>query len=106
VSFSEEDFIIVRWLVVAFTETTINKAIDAIIKFNNSLPDDRQKEKWFIGISALKRLVTSNQNVIQRILNERADEIAKHHTHHQLTEKHNSKGQFAPKINEVVAFKG
>jgi hypothetical protein len=84
-------------------EAKVNEAIDAIMAYNNQ-PDRAYKDKWKIAISALKRLTKRNQVLIQRVMQERADEIEAHHKEHDLSENQNTKGRNALKIDEVIVL--
>ncbi len=66
-------------------EAKVNEAIDAIMAYNNQ-PDRAYKDKWKIAISALKRLTRRNQALIQRVMQERIEEIVDHHKKHDLSE--------------------
>jgi flagellar motility protein MotE (MotC chaperone) len=90
----------------AFTtssEALVEKAIDAIMRFNNQ-PDLPRKDKWLISISSLKRLTKRNQDLILRVLDRHHESIRQHHEFHQLPQNHNSKGKFAPKIEQVITL--
>jgi hypothetical protein len=81
-------------------DTTINRAIDAIIAHNER--DDRlHDEKWAITINALKNY-SLNQRAIERIVNERKDEIDEHHRKHQLGNRHNDRHKRKYKISDVI----
>jgi len=86
------------------SEAYVNRAIDAIMDFNNdpNRQEQDKQDKWFIGVSPLKKITKRNQALIERVLNEREADLNQHHAQHQLTPKHNSKGRFAPKIEEVI----
>jgi hypothetical protein len=83
------------------SEALVEKAIDAIMRFNNQ-PDLPRKDKWLISISSLKRLTKRNQDLILRVLDRHSESIRQHHEYHQLPQNHNSKGKFAPKIEQVI----
>ncbi|MEQ8463996.1 protelomerase family protein [Coleofasciculus sp. E1-EBD-02] len=83
------------------SEAYVNRAIDAIMDFNND-PNRQEQDKWFIGVSPLKKITKRNQALIERVLQQREADLNQHHAQHQLTPKHNSKGRFAPKIEEVI----
>jgi hypothetical protein len=83
------------------SEAYVNRAIDAIMDFNND-PNHQEQDKWFIGVSPLKKITKRNQALIERVLQQREADLNQHHAQHQLTPKHNSKGRFAPKIEEVI----
>ena len=78
----------------------VNRAIDAIIQHNN-LPNQLHDLKWAITINGLKNF-TTNQRVIERIMQERKDEIDAHHQLHQLLPKHNNRHKRKRKILDVV----
>ncbi|CCQ69215.1 hypothetical protein CWATWH0402_506 [Crocosphaera watsonii WH 0402] len=84
-------------------EQKVNRAIDAIIDYNNNVAT-RKQDKWRIAISALKQLTKCNQSLISRVIEDRRSEIEQHHQFHQLGQYHNSKGKSAPKITEVIYF--
>lgn len=84
-------------------EQKVNRAIDAIIDYNNNLAN-QQKDKWRITISALKQLTKCNQGLISRVLEKRQTEIEQHHQTHQLGQYHNSKGKLAPSITDFLHF--
>lgn len=77
----------------------INQAIDAIIRHNDQA--QTHDEKWEITLNALKAWTTS-QYAIARVLEARADEIAAHHTKHQIGEKHNLRHRRKAAIDEVI----
>lgn len=83
------------------SEAYVNRAIDAIIDFNND-PNRQEQDKWFIGVSPLKKITKRNQALIERVLQQREADLNQHYAQHQLTPTHNSKGRFAPKIEEVI----
>jgi hypothetical protein len=84
-------------------EAKVNEAIDAIMAYNNQ-PDRPYKDKWKIAISALKRLTRRNQDLIQRVMQERLEEIEAHHKQHDLSENQNTKGRNALKIDEAIVL--
>ena len=84
-------------------EEEVNRAIDAIIQFNNQ-PDLPHKDKWHIGISALRKLTDRGDSVVKRVLESRTDEIQQHHEIHQIGSRHNSKGKDYPSIHEIISF--
>jgi hypothetical protein len=83
------------------SEAYVNRAIDTLKDFNNE-PNRQEQDKWFIGVSPLKKITKRNQALIERVLQQREADLNQHHAQHQLTPKHNSKGRFAPKIEEVI----
>lgn len=84
-------------------EAEVNRAIDAIIDFNNqdSLPHN---DKWHIGVGALRKLTHRGDTVAQRVLKQRADQIQQHHAQHQIAPRHNSKGKTHPSIHQVISL--
>ena len=84
-------------------EQKVNRAIDAIIDYNNNVAT-RKQDKWRIAISALKQLTKCNQSLISGVIEDRRSEIEQHHQFHQLGQYHNSKGKSVPKITEVISF--
>ena len=84
-------------------EEEVNRAIDAIINFNNT-EDISHKDKWHIGVSALRKLTDRGDSVVKRVLESRTDEIQQHHALHQIGQRHNSKGKDYPSINEIISF--
>ncbi len=84
-------------------EQKVNRAIDAIIDYNNNQATNKQ-DKWRITISALKQLTKCNQSLIARVIEKRKTEIEQHHQTHQLGQYHNSKGKSSPKITDVITF--
>ena len=85
-------------------EEDVHRAIDAIIQFNNQ-PDLPHKDKWHIGVSALRRITERGDSVIKRVLDTRATEIQQHHAVHQIGSRHNSKGKDYPSINEIISLR-
>ena len=81
----------------------VNRAIDAIMDYNNHHASSKT-DKWRISLSALKQLTKCGQNLIQRVLSQRHDEISVHHNFHHLGQYHNSKGNSAPSITDVISF--
>ncbi|MEP0872812.1 telomere resolvase [Trichocoleus desertorum AS-A10] len=77
-----------------------NQAIDAIMAHNN-LPNQLHDLKWAITINGLKNFST-NQRVIERIMQERKAEIDAHHQLHQLLPGHNHRHKRKRKIGDVV----
>lgn len=84
-------------------EEEINQAIDAIIDFNNQ-ENRSHKEKWRIGVSAIRKITERGDSVSKRVLEQRADEIEQHHAQHQIGQRHNSKGKDYPSINEFISL--
>ncbi|HEY9747681.1 MAG TPA: hypothetical protein V6C63_03190 [Allocoleopsis sp.] len=81
-------------------DAIVNRAIDAIIQHNN-LPNQLHDLKWAITINGLKNFST-NQRVIERIMQERKAEIDAHHQLHQLLPGHNHRHKRKRKIGDVV----
>ncbi|MBD2099275.1 hypothetical protein H6F90_29870 [Trichocoleus sp. FACHB-591] len=81
-------------------DAIVNRAIDAIMAHNN-LPDQLHGLKWAITINGLKNFST-NQRVIERIMQERKDEIDAHHQLHQLLPGHNNRHKRKRKIVDVI----
>ncbi|MEP0872117.1 telomere resolvase [Trichocoleus desertorum AS-A10] len=81
-------------------DAIVNQAIDAIMAHNN-LPNQLHDLKWAITINGLKNFST-NQRVIERIMQERKDELDKHHQLHQLLPGHNNRHKRKRKIGDVV----
>ena len=84
-------------------EEEVNRAINAIIEFNNQ-ENLAHKDKWHIGVSALRKLTQRGDTVTKRALDSRADEIQQHHARHQIGKHHNSKGKTYPSIDEVISL--
>jgi hypothetical protein len=83
-------------------DSIINRAIDAIIAHNNTqgrLHDD----KWAITINGLKNY-SLNQRAIEKITQERKEEIEQHHATHQLGARHNDRHKRKFKINQVITI--
>ncbi|MBD1908994.1 MULTISPECIES: protelomerase family protein [unclassified Leptolyngbya] len=80
----------------------INRAIDAIIAHNNA-PGRLHDDKWAISINGLKNY-SLNQRAIERITQERKDEIQQHHALHQLGARHNDRHKRKFKINQVITL--
>ncbi len=85
----------------AGAEGKVNAAIDAIIAFN-SQPELEHADKWAIGISVLKKLTGCYQGVIARVLEERKEELEKHHQLHGLGVTHNNYHRGKRVVNEVI----
>ena len=81
-------------------DAIVHQAIDAIIHHNN-LRNQLHDLKWAITINGLKNFST-NQRVIERIMQERKDEIDAHHQLHQLLPGHNHRHKRKQKIGEVI----
>jgi hypothetical protein len=80
----------------------INRAIDAIIAHNNA-PGRIHDDKWAITINGLKNY-SLNQRAIEKIVQERKEEIEQHHTLHQLGARHNDRHKRKFKINQVISI--
>jgi hypothetical protein len=81
-------------------DTTINRAIDAIIA-HNDLDGRLHDDKWAITINALKNY-SLNQRAIERIVAGRKDEIDTHHQKHQLGNRHNDRHKRKHKISDII----
>jgi hypothetical protein len=84
-------------------ELSINRAIDAIIAFNNA-PKRTHADKWQITVRSVRSLTGNGQGAIERVIKQRQSEIDQHHSTHQLAQHHNSKGKNAPSIDQVIPF--
>lgn len=84
-------------------EAEVNRAIDAIIDFNNQ-PDLAHNDKWHIGVGALRKLTQRGDTVVKRVLDQRAEQIQQHHAQHQIGMRHNSKGKDYPSIHEIISL--
>jgi hypothetical protein len=82
-------------------EAMINHAIDKIIEYNNQ-EDITHQDKFRVGIGALRTLTGRGDAVIKRVIDSREEEINEHHQTHQLDTYHNSKGNTAPPIDQVI----
>jgi hypothetical protein len=85
-------------------DAIVNAAIDAIMHHNNQ-PNQPHDLKWEITINGLKNY-TANQRVIERIVQERRDEIDAHHHHHQIQPGHNHRHKRKRKLAEVISLGG
>lgn len=96
----------------AETSDRINRAIDAIMNFNNA-PDRKHTEKWAIGINTLKAFAKSQEAIVAAISGKnrkgellqgtRQSEIESYHKAHNLDpEKHNYVHRGKRKIVEVI----
>ena len=90
-----------KWTRLA--EEEVGRAIDAIIQFNNQ-ENISHKDKWHIGVSALRKLTRRGDSVIKRVLEPRTAEIQQHHAVHQIGLRHNSKGRDYPSIDEIISL--
>jgi hypothetical protein len=74
------------------TEAKVNQIIDAIIAYNNA-PERTHAQKWAISIPIVKdlgkQIGATYQAAIQRVFNQREQEIAAHHAQHGLGKYHN-----------------
>jgi hypothetical protein len=84
-------------------EKTVNRAIDAIMSFNN-VEERSPSEKWYIGIGSLRKLSGNGDTVINRVIKSRKEEIDAHNSTHQLGQWHNARGKDALSIDEVISF--
>jgi hypothetical protein len=84
-------------------EETVNRAIDAIMSFNN-VEERSPSEKWYIGIGSLRKLSGNGDTVINRVLKSRQEEIDAHNSTHQLGKWHNARGKDSPSIDKVISF--
>lgn len=66
----------------------INRAIDALIEFNNS-PNRPHRQKFRLSIKPIADLTGRATNSISRVLKERSEEIESHHQQHQIDSYHN-----------------
>ena len=82
-------------------ELVINHAIDQLKEFNEQ-EGISHKDKFKIGIGALKKMTGKGDGVIRRVLESREKEIEEHHQIHQLGTYHNSKGKEATPVDELV----
>jgi len=70
-----------------YAPTDINRAINAIIAYNDNQP--LHDMKWAISLNAIRSYVNA-PNEIEKVLKERGEELADHHQKHQIdTLKHN-----------------
>jgi len=82
-------------------DAKVNQAIDKLIDYNNQ-PGRLHTDKWQIGISVLKKLTGSSQSVINRVLEQRQDELQNHHQVHQLTTTHNHFHRGKTQVSDVI----
>ena len=66
----------------------INRAIDAIIEFNNT-PNRPHKQKFRVSVKPVADLAERSTNSVSKVIEERSEEIDSHHNQHQLGEYHN-----------------
>ncbi|MBE9011050.1 hypothetical protein IQ250_12615 [Pseudanabaenaceae cyanobacterium LEGE 13415] len=96
----------------AETGDRLNRAIDAIIEYNNQ-PGRKHNEKWAIGINTLKAFVKSQEAIVaaiggknrkgELIEGTRQQEIQQHHQQHQIDpDKHNYVHRGKMRIDDVV----
>jgi hypothetical protein len=96
----------------AETSDLLNRAINAIIEYNNQ-PGRKHQEKWAIGINTLKAFVKSQEAIVaviggrnrkgENVMGTRQQEIQQHHQKHQIDpDKHNYVHRGKTKIEEVV----
>jgi hypothetical protein len=81
-------------------DALVNQAIDAIMRHNDE-SGQLHDLKWEITINGLKAFST-NQRVIERILEERRQEVMEHHQNHQIQPGHNHRHKRKRKISEVI----
>ena len=84
-------------------EQDVERAIDAIIKFNNA-EEVATEDKWHIGIGSLKKLSHRGDSVINRVIKNRKEEIEQHHSVHGLGKWHNARGKDYPSIDEIIVL--
>ncbi|MDX2239843.1 MAG: protelomerase family protein [Leptolyngbyaceae cyanobacterium bins.302] len=78
----------------------INRAIDAIIAYNDNQP--LHDLKWAISLNAIRSYVNA-PNAIEKVLKERAQELADHHQKHQLDPvKHNLRHRRKRQISHMI----
>lgn len=70
-------------------EAKVNQAIDQLIQ-HNSQPGLRREQMWAITLSVLKPLTKVYQKAIQRVLEQRHQEIEAHHQQYGLGVYHNT----------------
>ena len=88
---------------VTKAEESVDRAIDAIIEFNNQ-ENRPTKDKWHIGVGSLRKLSQRGDSVIRRVVKRRLEEIDQHHVLHGLGKWHNARGKDYPSIDEVIKF--
>jgi len=66
----------------------INRAIDAILEFNNS-PNRPHRQKFRISIKPIADLTGRATNSVSKILKERSELINSHHEQHNISNYHN-----------------
>ena len=86
----------------------IDRAISLIIQWNDK-SDRAFGEKWYISFPALQELLRSSgrsasQPRLKAALDNRREEINRHHDKHGLSQKHNARHQLS--ITEVITLKG
>ena len=84
----------------------IDRAISLIIQWNDGR-DRPFGEKWYISFPALQELLrssgrTASQPRLKADLDNRREEINRHHDKHGLSQKHNARHQHS--ITEVIAL--
>lgn len=70
-------------------EEKVNQAIDQLMQ-HNSQPELRREQMWAITLSVLKPLTKVYQKAIQRVLEQRKQEIERHHQQYGLGVYHNT----------------
>lgn len=70
-------------------EAKVNGAIDQIMQ-HNSTPKLPREQMWAVSLAVLKRITKASQAVIQRVLQQRKDEIEQHHQLYGLGKYHNA----------------
>ena len=84
-------------------EAVVNQGINEIIKHNEQ-EDITHRDKFWIGIGAVRKITHRGDGVIKRVLETRQSEIERHHEKHKLTRTHNSKGKEATPINKIISL--
>ena len=80
--------------------TDINRAIDAIMAHIDNQP--LHDLKWAISLNAIRSYVNA-PNAIEKVLKERAQELADHHQKHQLDPvKHNLRHRRKRQISDII----
>mgnify|MGYP002777201699 FL=1 len=80
--------------------TDINRAIDAIMAYNDNQP--LHDLKWAISLNTIRSFVNA-PNAIEKVLKERAQELTDHHQKHQLDPaKHNLRHRRKHQISDMI----
>ena len=80
----------------------INRAIDAIIAYNDNQP--LHDQKWAISLNAIRAFVNA-PNAIEKVLKERTQELTDHHQKHQIDPlKHNLRHRRKRQINDMISL--